>query len=183
MRRRKEKRLRRLLARTEARLAFVPPRTVSCALLRIASMAAACTVTRRVTTVRVPMKPRLLEKGYAATREEAMTVLPTLLILLTLASSPAHAQSCDPVRYPGSCRDKIMQYVQCTVMAETYRLRSLPGDNAQAVGNLSRGDTVYISDTHGSWIFVQGEETFEGKTEKTDGGGFPVRRSTSATQA
>jgi hypothetical protein len=123
--------------------------------------------------VRVPVKPRLVEKGYAATREEAMAVLPTLLILLALASSPAYAQSCDPVRYPGSCKDKIMQHVQCTVKAETYRLRSLPNDNAQAVGDLSQGDTVYISDTHGSWIFVQGEATFEGKTEKTDGGWLP----------
>jgi hypothetical protein len=97
----------------------------------------------------------------------------TLLIMLALASSPAYAQSCDPVRYPGSCRDKVMQYVQCTVNAETNRLRSLPNDKAQAVGDLSRGDTVYISDTHGSWIFVQGEETFKGKTERTDGGWLP----------
>lgn len=115
----------------------------------------------------------------------------TLLILLALASSAsAYAQSCDPVRYPGSCKDKVMQHVQCTVKAETgydTLLRSLPSDNAQAVGSLSQDDTVYIaadaaersgsarpvmslSDTHGSWIFVQGEETFEGKTEKTDGG-------------
>ena len=102
-----------------------------------------------------------------------MAALRTLLILLALALSPAYAQSCDPVRYPGSCKDKVIQYVQCTVKEETYRLRSLPNDNAQAVGDLSRGDTVYISDTHGSWIFVQGEETFEGKTEKTDGGWLP----------
>ena len=113
----------------------------------------------------------------------------TLLILLALASSPsAYAQSCDPIQYPGSCKDKVIEDVQCTVTAaEAYvlRLRSLPSDNAQAVGDLSQGDTVYIaaversgstrpvlsvSDTHGSWIFVQGEETFEGKTEKTDGG-------------
>jgi hypothetical protein len=66
-----------------------------------------------------------------------------------------------------------MQHVQCTVKAETYLLRSSPSDSAQAVGGLSQGDTVYISDTHGSWIFVQGEETFEGQTGKTDGGWLP----------
>jgi hypothetical protein len=108
---------------------------------------------------------------HAQIKEDIM--IRKLLILLALASSPAYAQSCDPVRYPGSCKDKVMQYVQCIVKAETYRLRSLPSDNAQAVGDLSRGDTVYISDTNGSWIFVQGEETFEGKTEKTDGGWLP----------
>jgi hypothetical protein len=55
---------------------------------------------------------------HAQIKEDIMTR--TFLILLALASSPAYAQSCDPVRYPGSCKDKVMQYVQCIVKAETY---------------------------------------------------------------
>jgi hypothetical protein len=70
-----------------------------------------------------------------------------------------------------------MQYITCAVKEESIRLRSLPSDRAQAVDDLSQSNKVYISDTNGSWIFVQGfvqgSETYEGKTEATGGGWLP----------
>jgi len=67
-----------------------------------------------------------------------------------------------------------MQYRQCLVSLPSSEkntlLRSLPSENAQAVGSISQGDKAYISDQKGSWVFIQGVGEFEGKSYNTDGG-------------
>ena len=50
----------------------------------------------------------------------------TGLASVTQAAGPYG--SCDP--HNGGCRDKIMQYITCTVKEQSILLRSLPNDRA-----------------------------------------------------
>jgi hypothetical protein len=93
-----------------------------------------------------------------------------LLILPICSANAAGGRSC----FGTSCRDKIIDVAECIVSnTSNLRLRSLPSVNSQAVGDVSDGATAYVADQKGAWVFVQTEETFEGKTERTDGGWLP----------
>ena len=87
------------------------------------------------------------------------------------AGGPAEGgRSC----YGKSCYNKLLYKATCNLaLPADLHLRSLPTENSQAVGYVSRENEVDVVAENGKWAFVQSSYTEDGKKNQGAGGWIP----------